>query len=243
MSVSYSYGLDKTSFKLNVKYDGDSYFLEAGYSDSTTLKYDEEYENDLPPFPPPSGIFPSYRIFREYEDRADELINTDIDLRAEPIANDTIIEYKLDILGSREENKDFSLQVPAGLLDDRITEIRVLDDVTTGDIINEDISDGALFEINNRFVPGFYIRVRFEKSESSVVNSDRNDEIYYLDGIVYSGNKNTDKVAVYRLDGTKQLELNGNQNSYDVSQLGRGVYFAYIYSGNNVVSMLKIVKL
>jgi hypothetical protein len=118
-----------------------------------------------------------------------------------------------------------------------------LDDVTEGNIIDEVISDGALFEIDNRFISGFIIKVRFEKTGTSVVNNVRDEGIYYFEGIVYNNNKNCDRVAVYSLDGTKQLDMSGKQSNYDISKLGRGVYFAYIYSGNNVVSMLKIVKL
>jgi len=243
LCASYSYGLDKTSFKINVTYDGASSFLEAGYSDSTTLKFDEEYENDLPPFPPPSGIVPTYRIFREYEDREDELIYTDIDLRAEPAAADTTIDFIMFILGNREEDKEFTFQVPIGSLDSRVKEIRVIDALTTGTIINKDISDGAEFEIDNRFIKDFIIRARFEKNKSSVTNSDLSDNIYYHQGFLYNDVIKCDRVAVYSLNGVKQIDIDGNKSIYDLSTLGRGLYIVYIYSGNNVVSKLKIVKL
>jgi hypothetical protein len=162
----FSFSLDKTSFKLNVSYDGVSTFLEAGYSDSTTNVYDENYENDLPPFPPPQGIIPTFRIIREYEGREDELIFTDIDLRAKPIQNDTIIDYAFELLGNREQGKDFRLTVPIGDLDQRIKEIRVVDNITGGTLVDSNIVNGVPLVIDNIFIETYTISVRFIQTET-----------------------------------------------------------------------------
>lgn len=235
--------LEKVSFKLNVNYDGVSSFLEAGYSDSTTNVFDEGYENDLPPFPPPQGIIPTFRIIREYEGRDDELIFTDIDLRAKPFQNDTIIDYLFHPLGNREKGKNFTLTVPIGDLDKRIKEIRVVDNVTFGTLLDTNIINGVPVEIDNEFIERFTISVRYVQTETSVASFDEDDRFYYSNGNIYSDTQNADRVVVYGLNGTKEFELEGRGNSFDISELGRGVYFAYIYYNHNVVSKLKIVKL
>ena len=235
--------LDKVSFKLNVSYDGVSSFIEAGYSDSTTNVYDEGYENDLPPFPPPQGVIPTYRIIREYEGRDDELIFTDIDLRAKPIQNDTTINYDFELLGNREAGKDFSLTVPIGSLDNRIKEIRVIDKITAGNLVDSNIVDGVPLVIDNAFIETFTISVRYVQTETSVTSADISSSFYYSDGFIYSDTQTTNKVDIYGLDGSKHLSLEKQSNSFDISTLGRGVYFAYIYYNQNVVGKLKIVKL
>jgi hypothetical protein len=239
----FSFSLDKTSFKLNVSYDGVSTFLEAGYSDSTTNVYDENYENDLPPFPPPQGIIPTFRIIREYEGREDELIFTDIDLRAKPIQNDTIIDYAFELLGNREQGKDFRLTVPIGDLDQRIKEIRVVDNITGGTLVDSNIVNGVPLVIDNIFIETYTISVRFIQTETSVSNTAEDNGFYYSNGIIYNEGNNADRVAVYGLNGTKQIEVKGSNSSFNVNSLGRGVYFAYIYYNDNVVGKLKIVKL
>ncbi len=240
---SFAFGLDKTSFKLNIQYDGITYFLEAGYSDSTSLNYDEGYENDLPPFAPPQGIIPTYRIMRVYEDRADELIYTDIDLRATPQANDTIINYTLDLLGNREQGKELILTVPVGTLDDKIKEIRVTDKLSEGGQVDENIINGVPFKIENDFLERFDISVRYVKKETSVDNNAYARDIYYSEDIIYNRANNANRVAIYSLNGTNVLEIANHNGDFNVNTLESGVYFAYIYSNDLVVSKLKIVKL
>lgn len=235
--------LEKVSFKLNVSYDGVSSFLEAGYSDSTTNVFDEGYENDLPPFPPPQGIIPTFRIIREYEGRDDELIFTDIDLRAKPIQNDTIIDYLFHPLGNREEGKKFILTVPIGDLDKRIKEIRVVDNVTFGTLLDTNIINGVPVEIDNEFIERFTISVRYIQTETSVASFDEGGSFYYYNGVIYSEAQNANRVVVYGLDGNKHMAIEKESNSFDISALGNGVYFAYIYYNDNVVGKLKIVKL
>ncbi|PKL80741.1 MAG: hypothetical protein CVV25_03300 [Ignavibacteriae bacterium HGW-Ignavibacteriae-4] len=238
-----TFSLDFTQFTLNVNYDGNGTILKAGYSDSTTKYFDVKYEKDLPSFPPPEGIVPGFRILRKYEDLPDELIYTDSDYRETPTENISNVQYQLDILGKREDGKDFYFFVPKGTKSEKVTEVRIIDGITMGDLIDTNIIDGQRFYVKNRFIENFFVKVTYNQDPTSVVEPVTDNSIYYAAGIINISNKIYQKFQLYDLTGNIIKENGYIGNQINIQNLQSGVYFAYIYESDLVIRMLKIIKL
>jgi hypothetical protein len=234
--------LDFTDFTLHVNYDGNATLLKAGYSDSTTLYYDSAYEKDIPSFPPPEGIIPGFRILRQYDDLPDELIYSDADYRETPTANLDTVEYQLDILGKREDGKDFYFFVPQGSKSKEVVEVRIVDAID-GTLIDSNIVNGERFYVTNRFIEDFVVRVVYNQSPTSVIKPVKDNSIYYSEGIINVSNTLYQKYQLYDLSGNLIRENGYIGNSIDIQNVQSGVYFAYIYESDLVIRMLKIVKL
>ena len=244
VGITYTtFSLDFTQFTLNVNYDGDSFILKAGYSDSTTIYYDEGYEKDIPSFPPPGGIIPGFRIIRQFDDLPDELIYSDSDYREVPENEIDTVEYRLEILGNREEGKDFYFVVPQGSKSKEVVEIRVVDIASKGNQIDSNIVDGNRLYVKNRFLEDFFIRAVYRKNPTSIVRNVEPNTIYYSNGIIKLDDKKYEKFELYNLAGNKIRENRYIENTIDINDIQNGVYFAYIYESDFVIRMIKIVKL
>jgi len=230
---------NKLDFELVVAYEGDVTRLTAGYSDSTTNNFDEEYEDDLPPFTPPNGILAAFRINREFEDGSSELIFSYKDYREVPTEIDTV-DYILDVLGTREEGKEFYFAVPQSGLSDKIKEIRIIDRVS-GTIIDSNIRDGIRFHVSNRFINNFIVRVKYEKVETSIEIID-DESVFYSNGVIYSDNNNR-VLELFDVNGQKYIDRVRINKTFDIEFLPNGIYFAYIYDDKFAIKLLKIVKL
>lgn len=230
---------NKVDFEIAVGYDGSVTRLTAGYSDSTTINYDADYEDDLPPFSPPQGIIPSFRINREYENGTSELIYSYKDYRAVPVVD--TIDYQLDILGTREEGKEFYFAIPLSSISKGVEEVRIIDKTLDGKLVDSNIIDGKRLMVTNRFINSFIVRVRYKLVQSSVEFPD-NVDVFYSDGTIYS-NKHNYQIEIYGQTGQQFVSKNNLYNTYDVNNLPNGIYFAYIYDDDVVIKMLKIVKL
>lgn len=230
---------NKVDFEIAVGYDGAVTRLTAGYSDSTTINYDADYEDDLPPFSPPQGITPTFRINREYENGSNELIYSYRDYRAVPVVD--TIDYQLDILGTREEGKEFYFVIPLSSISKGVEEVRIIDNTLEGKLIDSNIIDGNRLKVTNRFINSFTIRVKYKLVQTSV-EFPENIDVYYSEGTIHCDNRNY-QIEIYGQTGQKFVSKNGLYNTFDVSNLPNGIYFAYIYDGDVVIKMLKIVKL
>ncbi|MFA7327067.1 MAG: hypothetical protein WC121_10415 [Candidatus Kapaibacterium sp.] len=238
-----TFAVDFTQFTLNVNYDGNAFLLKAGYSDSTTVYFDEKYEKDIPSFPPPGGIIPGFRILRQYKDLPDELIYSDSDYRETPSENLSSVQYQLDILGKRDEGKDFYFFIPKGAKSTEVEEVRIIDGITMGDLIDSNIVDGQRFYVKNRFIENFFVVVTYKQSPTSVVRQVEDNSIYYSEGIINLNNKIYQKYQLYDLTGNLISENGYIGNQINIQNLQCGVYFAYIYESDLVIRMLKIIKL
>ncbi len=238
-----TYAVDFTQFTLNVNYDGNAFLLKAGYSDSTTIYFDEMYEKDLPSFPPPNSITPGFRILRQYEDLPDELIYTDSDYREKPTKNLDTVMLQLDILGNREEGKDFYFFVPKGTKSLEVVEVSIIDGVTNGDLIDSNIVTGQRLYVTNRFIENFFVRVVYSQPQSSVIINVENNSIYYSNGKININNEIYQKFQLFDLSGNLIKENGYLGNEINIQNIQSGVYFAYIYESDLVIRMLKIIKL
>jgi hypothetical protein len=238
-----TYAVDFTQFTLNVNYDGNAFLLKAGYSDSTTTFFDEKYEKDIPSFPPPGGIIPGFRIYRQYEDLPDELIYTDSDYREKPTKNLDTVMLQLDILGKREEGKDFYFFVPKGTKSQEVIEVSILDGVTNGDLIDSNIVTGQRLYVSNRFIENFFVRVVYRQPQSSVILNVEDNSIYYSNGRINISNQIYQKFQLFDLSGNLIKENGYLGNEINIQNIQSGVYFAYIYESDLVIRMLKIIKL
>ncbi len=234
--------VDFTQFTLNVNYDGTATLLRAGYSDSTTVYYDDKYEKDLPSFPPFEGIMPGFRIIRQYDGLPDELIFTDVDYRERPTSNLDTVEYQLDILGNREEGKDFYFFVPKGTKSKEVVEVRIVDAID-GTLVDSNIVNGQTFYVKNRFIQNFKVRVVYLQSPTSVVKQIEDNSIYYSNGKINLTNRLYQKYELYDLTGNLIRENGYIGSTIDIQNVQSGVYFAYIYESDLVIRMLKIIKL
>lgn len=241
--ASSAMAIEFTQFTLNVNYDGSGTLLKAGYSDSTTLFFDEKYEKDIPPFPPPQSIIPGFRIIRKYKDFPDELIFTDADYREKPTRNVDTVQYQLDILGSREEGKDFYFYVPNGTRSKEVVSVRIIDGVSGGKLLDSNIIDGKRLYVKNRFIENFFVQVVYSQNPTSVVKPVNDNSIYYSDGIINMSNKIYKKYQLYDLTGNLISENGYIGNQINIQNVQSGVYFAYIYESDLVIRMLKIIKL
>ena len=232
-----------TQFTLNVNYDGSGTLLKAGYSDSTTIYYDKNFEKDLPSFPPPEGIIPGFRILRQYENLPDELIYSDTDYREKPTKSLDTVQYQLDILGNREEGKDFYFFVPKGTKSNEVMEIRIIDRASEGVIVDSNIVGGQRLYVKNRFLQDFFVRVVYKQTPTSVVREVEDNSIYYSDGVINLDNKMYQKYQLYDLTGNIIRENGYIGNHINIQNVQSGVYFAYIYESDLVIRMLKIIKL
>lgn len=238
-----SFALEFTEFTLNVNYDGNSFLLKAGYSDSTTVFYDEKYEKDIPSFPPPGGIIPGFRIIRQYEDLPDELIYSDSDYRERPLKTLDTVQLQLDLLGNREEGKDFYFFVPKGTKSKEIVEVRIIDQASKGLQVDSNIVDGQRLYVKNRFLQNFFVKVVYNQAPTSLVRQVEDNSIYYSEGIINLNNKIYQKYQLYDLTGNLISENGYIGNQINIQNLQSGVYFAYIYESDLVIRMLKIIKL
>lgn len=238
-----TFAVDFTQFTLNVNYDGKASLLKAGYSDSTTTFFDEKYEKDLPSFPPPEGIIPGFRILRKYNDLPDELIYSDSDYRARPSTELDTVMLQLDILGKREDGKEFYFFVPKGTKSKEVVEVSIVDGITNGDLIDSNIVDGQRLYVTNRFIENFFVRVVYKQTQSSVILNVDDNTIYYNNGKININNKNYRKFELYDLTGNKVQQTGYIGNQINIENLQCGVYFAYIYESDLVIRMLKIIKL
>lgn len=230
-------------FTLNVNYDDAATFVKAGYSDVTTDDYDEKYEQDYPPFPPPSGIIlPAFRINRNYPDGSNELIYSQMDYRFTP-ERDTTIDYSLDILGTRDEGRSFYIEAPINAISNNIRSIRILDKPLNGKLIDSNIVNGKRLFIDNRFISNFIVRVSYDISTNSVENNINDRQIYFSNNIIYNNSKNADRFEIYNENGQRIVSDKFIMNTYNIDYIKRGIYFIYIYDNDVVIRMLKIVKL
>jgi hypothetical protein len=232
------------SFQLVLSYDGLKDTLTAGYSDSTTDNYDEAYEEDYPPFAPPSGIIiPTYRINRVHSNGGNELIYSRFDYRETP-KNDTTIDYTLDILGTRDEGREFYVYVPPMSLPKTVESVRIIDKVLAGKIVDSNLVNGEKLYIDNRFLQNFIVRVKYNMNPTSVEDFDNEkSNIYYSNNRIYTNGTGANRLELYSIEGQRVLtdELNGDV--YSLDGVNSGLYFVYIYDGDVVIRMLKIVKL
>lgn len=234
--------VDFTQFTLNVNYDGNATLLKAGYSDSTTIYYDEGYEKDIPSFPPPEGIIPGFRILRQYDESPEELIYSDADYRETPTNKLDTVEYQLDILGKREDGKEFYFFVPLGSKSEEVVEVSIVDAID-GKLIDTNIVNGQRFYVTNRFIENFKVRVVYSQSPTSIIKPIEDNSIYYAEGIINTNNILYKKYELYDLSGNLIRENGYIGNNIDIQNVQSGVYFAYIYESDLVIRMLKIVKL
>lgn len=230
-------------FTLNLKYDGEATFVKAGYSDVTTDDYDESYEEDYPPFPPPNGIIlPAFRIKRNYPDGSSELIYSPKDYRKTP-ERDTTIDYTLDILGTREEGRTFYIEAPVNSISGNIKSIRIIDAPLEGKLVDSNIVNGKRLYIDNRFIQNFIVRVTYDVTTDIEDNIDNSNQIYFAGNTIYLDELKANKIELYNIEGQRILSDEITKNVYNLENINNGIYLAYIYDNDVVIRMLKIVKL
>lgn len=243
ITFGFAKSAELTSFKLVLSYDGLKDTLVAGYSDSTTQNFDEKYEEEYPPFPPPSGIILStYRIMRYYSEVDSELIYSRYDYRATP-GQDTTIDYDLDILGTRDEGREFYMYIPQSSLPKEVKSVQIIDKVLNGKLIDSNIVNGAKLNIDNRFIKSFIVRVTYDINPTSVEWSENKNIAYFYDNTIHTNDFSADKIKIYSVNGQLVLSDVLNSNSYNLTNLTKGIYFVNIYDANVVIKTLKIIKL
>lgn len=230
----------KVDFELAVSYDGVVSRLKMGYADSATIDYDEKYEQEIPPFPPPGSAIPSLRINRVYKNGTSELIYSNADYR--PVPTVDTVDYVLDMLGNRDENTEFFMAIPQSTKIEGIEEIRIIDVVLKGKLIDSNIIDGKKLIITNRFIDKFIVRVKYKLTPTSVREYYDDNSVYYSSNNIYNTIFGRE-LELYNANGQKSVDRVSLNNNYDMQNLPNGIYFAYIYERDVVIKILKIVKL
>lgn len=230
----------KVDFELAVSYDGVISRLMMGYADSATIDFDEKYEQEIPPFPPPGGAIPSLRVNRVYSNGTSELIYSNADYR--PVPTVDTVDYVLDMLGVRDENKEFFMAIPQSTKIEGIEEIRIIDVVLDGKLIDSNIIDGDKLYITNRFIQNFIVRVKYKLNLNSVREYYDDNSVYYSSNYIYNTTFGRD-LELYNTNGQKTVDRVSLDNNYNMQNIPNGIYFAYIYEGDVVIKIIKIVKL
>lgn len=230
----------KVDFELVVSYDGVTSRLKMGYADSATMDFDEQYEQEIPPFPPPGSAIPSLRVNRVYKNGTSELIYSNADYR--PVPTVDTVDYVLDMLGNRDEGKEFFMVIPQSTKIEGIEEIRIIDVVLNGKLVDSNIIDGKKLNITNRFIDKFIVRVKYKLTPTSVREYYDDNSVYYSSNYIFNTTFGRD-LELYNANGQKTVERVSLDNNYDMQNIPNGIYFAYIYERDVVIKIIKIVKL
>lgn len=241
LSFSSLLSQEKISINFTIKYSSENYVMDVGIAEDATVDFDDKYENEKPPFQPPNGILPAFRLIRDVEG-TDELIYSDVDMRPFPDEGaDTISHrYRLDILGNIDTDRlDFAIPFR---LDERIIKARLIDRVTEGNLVDMDLLEDKNFRIENQFIDEFYLEMSFDVSVSSIKEYKGRQLFYnkYSNALI----NETNKSLLYLLDSNgRKLDISGNDRIINLDYLTVGIYFVIFEDSKGNKKFLKFVKL
>ena len=241
LSFSSLLSQEKISINFTIKYSSENYVMDVGVAEDATVEFDDKYENEKPPFQPPNGILPAFRLIREVEGK-DELIYSDVDMRSFPNAGEDTIshKYRLDILGNIDTDRlDFAIPFQ---LDGRIVKARLIDRVTEGNLVDKDLLTEKNFVIDNQFIDEFYLEMAFDMSINSVDEYKDENITFNQKSSTLINNSNLNMSVMYDISGTT-FQLTNNDRIINLDYLPVGVYFIIFEDNNRNKKFFKFIKL
>lgn len=209
-----------------------------GASHMATDGVDKELgEFDLPPAPP-EGLY----VFFEYiynRDGLDEIISTNMDIKAVPDEEHFYIKHKLNIKwGFSKEvyikwnNLSFSAHVDSVFIKDPFD----------GQFIKADMKQKDSILLRNSAFTVFYIHVYYSKNPASIVDGYENLKDYQVfpnpvDDILSIGKKDFNDLIVYSSDGRMIARFEKNE-LISLKHLQTGIYF-YLIDGIHYGKFIK----
>jgi hypothetical protein len=209
-----------------------------GVSHLATDGVDSELgEYDLPPAPP-EGLY----VFFEYiynRDGMDEIISTNMDIKAVPTEEHFYIKHKLNIKwGFSKEvyikwnNLAFSAHVDSVFIKDALN----------GQFIKADMKQKDSILLRNNAFSVFYIHVYYSKNPASVVDDNENLSDYQVfpnpvDDILSFGKKDFKDLIVYSIGGRVIARFENNE-LISLKHLQTGLYF-YLIDGIHYGKFIK----
>jgi hypothetical protein len=209
-----------------------------GVSHLATDGVDKELgEYDLPPAPP-EGLY----VYFEYiynRDGMDEIISTNMDIKALPEEEHFYIKHKLNIKwGFSKEvyikwnNLAFSEHVDSVFIKDALN----------GQFIKADMKQKDSLLLRNNAFTVFYIHVYYSKNPASIIEDDEKISDYKVFpnpvvDILSLGKKDFKDLIVYSIDGRVIARFTGYE-VISVNNLPRGLYF-YLIDGIHYGKFIK----